>query len=162
MSKKKLRNSEPIISGLEKDKDLLNCSLAELDAVSIKKEKNSKSLKDFDTIDGKSREEKDIERIKELEDLLGFKDMNPYGTLNKQVFADKLDFMTFSEMYELAGRVGVPASSSNNSKSLLKKSLLRSFDHYAQKHNVTVQGQARPILDKNSPNYDSAVRLFNE
>lgn len=70
--------------------------------------------------------------------------------------------MTLTEMYTLASRIGLPASGFNNNRSLLKKSLLRSFDHYGQKHNVTVQGQAKPIIDKTSPNYDSVVRLFNE
>jgi hypothetical protein len=88
--------------------------------------------------------------------------MNPYGTANKQIFQERLDVMSFSEMYNLASRVGLPASSFNNNRSLLKKSLSKSFDHYAQKHNVTVQGQAKPIIDKSSPDYDSVVRLFKD
>lgn len=156
-------SSEFVISGLPAGKDLLNCSVEELSNVSVSKQNNKKNLDQFDFIDGKSREDKDkeIKKIKELEDLLGFKDMNPYGTLNKEVFAVKLDTMSLSDMYDLAGKVGIPASSANH-RSILKKNLLKSFDFYAQKHNVTVQGQAKPIFDKNSPNYDSVVRLFKD
>jgi hypothetical protein len=45
---------------------------------------------------------------------------------------------------------------------LLKNSLLKSFDFYGIKHNVTVQGQAKPIIDPSSPDYDSTVKLFKE
>lgn len=155
--------SESSISGLPVGKDLLNCSSKELQDIKIDTRKETKSLEEFDVTDGKNREEKqkEIKRVKELEDLLGFKDMNPYGTLSKEIFAEKLSVMSLSDMYELAGRVGIPASGTSN-RSLLKKSLLKSFDIYAQKHNVTVQGQAKPIIDKSSPNYESVVRLFNE
>ena len=44
----------------------------------------------------------------------------------------------------------------------MKKALSTAFDLYARKHNVTVQGQAKPIIDKSSPDYDSVVRLFKD
>ena len=39
---------------------------------------------------------------------------------------------------------------------------MKSFDFYVQKHNVTVQGEAKPIIDPSSPDYESAVKLFKD
>ena len=64
-----------------------------------------------------------------------------------------------SELTDLAARVGIPRERNMN---LLRKSLIKSFDFYVQKHNVTVQGSSKPILDPSSPDYESTVRLFKE
>jgi len=124
-------------------------------------ENQKKSLEEFSFIDGKERSEKE-ERIKEtraLEDLLGVKDMNPYGTNNKDVFASNLGSMSISEMTTLAQRVGLPASSIDN-PSALKKNLMKSFDIYAQQNNATVAGHAKPVIDPKAGNYDEVKKLF--
>ena len=68
-------------------------------------------LEEFNVIDGKERSEREdkIQKTKELEDLLGIKDVNPYGTNNKDVFASNLGSMSIGEMTTLAQRVGLPA-----------------------------------------------------
>jgi len=124
-------------------------------------ENQKKSLEEFHVTDGKERNAKE-ERIKEargLEDLLGIKDMNPYGTNNKEVFASNLGEMSIAEMTSLAARVGLPASATEN-KTMLKNKLLQSFDIFVQQHNVTVAGQAKPVLDPNSENYNEVKKLF--
>ena len=153
-------SSEYVISNMPENKDLLNCSAEELDnLISIKKERTERTLQDFDVTDGKSREvsTEEIAKIQELEDLLGIKDSNPYRTLNKEIFEQRVNNSSVSELTSLAMRIGVSPTSHTSE---LKKSLLKSFDIYARKHNVTVAGQSSPLLDKNSPNYDSVVKLF--
>jgi hypothetical protein len=120
-----------------------------------------KHLEEFDVTDGKHRSSKEeqIEHVKELEDLLGMPQMNPYGTLHRDVFRQRLDSCNASELTDLAARVGIPRERNMN---LLRKSLVKSFDFYVQKHNVTVQGSSKPILDPSSPDYESTVRLFKE
>tara|TARA_Y100000004_G_scaffold58183_2_gene64809 strand:- start:1016 stop:1456 length:441 start_codon:yes stop_codon:yes gene_type:complete len=129
--------------------------------VVVSKGVEEKHLEEFEVVDGKDREafEKEIEEIKELEELLGMPQMNPYGTLNKEVFKRKLEDSSASELTDLAARLGLPRE--RNMK-LLKDSILKSFDFYAVKHNVTVQGQAKPIIDPSSPDYESTVKLFKE
>ncbi len=120
-----------------------------------------KHLEEFDVTDGKDRSKKEeqIEKVKELEELLGMPQMNPYGTLHRDIFKQRVDASSASELTDLAARVGVPRERNMN---LLRKSLMKSFDFYVQKHNVTVQGSAKPILDPSSPDYESTVRLFKD
>ena len=94
-----------------------------------------------------------------MEELLGMPQMNPYGTLHRDVFRHRIDACSVAELTDLAARVGIPRERNMN---LLRKSLLKSFDYYVQKHNVTVQGSAKPIIDPSSPDYESTVKLFKE
>ena len=122
---------------------------------------NKESLEEFDVTDGKSRDAKaeSIKKTRELEDLLGIKQCNPYQTLSKDVFADRLANASVAELTDLATRVGVtPAKHAK----LLRKDLQKSFDIFVTQHNVTVAGHAEPILDPSSPDYDSAVKLFGD
>jgi len=127
----------------------------------VSKGVEKKHLEEFEVTDGKDRDafEKEIEEIKELEELLGMPQMNPYGTLNRELFRRRLEDSSASELTDLAARVGLPRE---RNMQLLKNSLMKSFDFYAVKHNVTVQGQAKPIIDPSSPDYDSTVKLFKE
>ena len=127
----------------------------------VSKGVEKKHLEEFDVTDGKDRDafDKEIEEIKELEELLGMPQMNPYGTLNREIFGRRLEDSSASELTDLAARVGLPRE---RNMQLLKNSLMKSFDFYAVKHNVTVQGQAKPIIDPSSPDYDSTVKLFKE
>ena len=120
-----------------------------------------KHLEEFDITDGKERDAKqeEIDKVKELEELLGMPQMNPYGTLHRGVFQQRLDACSASELTDLAARVGIPRERNMN---VLRKSLLQSFDFYAQKHNVTVQGNAKPIIDPSSPDYEKTVKLFRD
>jgi|TARA_R100000482_G_scaffold119712_1_gene64448 hypothetical protein len=138
MSKKKSAKKSPVSKGVEK-----------------------KHLEELDVTDGKDRNSKEeqIEKVKELEELLGMPQMNPYGTLHRDIFKQRLESSSASELTDLAARVGIPRERNMN---LLRKSLMKSFDFYVQKHNVTVQGSARPILDPSSPDYDSTVKLFKD
>ena len=120
-----------------------------------------KHLEEFDITDGKERDKKqeEIEKVKELEELLGMPQMKPYGTLHRDVFRQRLDSCSASELTDLAARIGIPRERNMN---VLRKSLLQSFDFYAQKHNVTVQGTAKPIIDPSSPDYEKTVKLFRD
>jgi hypothetical protein len=129
--------------------------------MSVSKGVEKKHLEEFDVTDGKERDKKQeaLEEVKELEELLGMPQMNPYGTLSRDIFRQRLDSSSASELTDLASRVGVPRERNMN---LLRKSLLKSFDFYAQKHNVTVQGNAKPIIDPSSPDYEKTVKLFKD
>lgn len=145
--------------------DLLNASNEELDNLKFKKEETEKPSPDFDELeeaDGKDRNSKkeQIKKAKELEELLGVKDANPYRTLNRDIFKENLASMSIADMTTLATRVGIQPSGGRNQ---LKGALLKSFDFYAQKHDVTVAAPAQPIqLDKNAENYEESVRLFKD
>jgi hypothetical protein len=163
--KPKGNNTELQINGLPEGKDLLSASAEDLEGLDVKKEitdGNQIDMSKFDEVDGKDRNSKQaqIEKAKELEDLLGIKDANPYRTLNRDIFKENLSGMSVAEMTTLASRVGIQPSGGKNQ---LRGALIKSFDFYTQKHDVTVGTPARPIeLDKNAPNYKESVRLFKD
>jgi predicted subunit of tRNA(5-methylaminomethyl-2-thiouridylate) methyltransferase len=119
------------------------------------------SLEEFDVVDGKHRDDKEMQiaQARELEDLLGIREMNPYKTLNREIFEENLESMSISDMTELATHVGVTPTLNSRE---LKKALKSSFQTYARKHNVTVPSQSKPIINKNSPNYKKNMKLFND
>jgi len=124
-------------------------------------EKQKASMQEFIVADGKQRDDKEeeIKKVKELEDLLGIEQMNPFKTLDKDIFEQNLSSMSVSDISNMCQNVGINPPPYVNQ---MKKSLSTAFDLYARKHNVTVQGQAKPIIDKSSPDYDSVVRLFKD
>ena len=115
-------------------------------------------LEGFEFADGKDRtgKEEQIEKAKELEGLLGIQDMNPYKTLNKNIFAENLGSMSVSQMTELAQRVGI-SGIEMSSKLSLKKALEKSFDIYLRQHNVSVAGPPTPVATDVS---DEVKKLF--
>lgn len=124
-------------------------------------EKQKASMEEFIVADGKQRDDKEeeIKKVKELEDLLGIEQMNPFKTLDKDIFEQNLSSMSVSDISNMCQNVGLNPPPYVNQ---MKKALSTAFDLYARKHNVTVQGQAKPIIDKSSPDYDSVVRLFKD
>jgi len=124
-------------------------------------EKQKASMEEFIVADGKQRDDKEeqIKQVKELEDLLGIEQMNPFKTLDKDIFRENLSSMSVSDVSNMCQNVGINPPPYVTQ---MKKALSTAFDLYARKHNVTVQGQAKPIIDKSSPDYDSVVRLFKD
>lgn len=117
-------------------------------------------LEEFQLADGKDHTAKDdqIREAKELESLLGIQDMNPYRTLDKEIFAENLSSMPISQMTELAQRVGI-SGMEMASKLSLKKALEKSFDIYTRKHNVSVAGAPKPVLSAEDPEIKKLFEL---
>jgi len=156
MSKKKTKNES-----IKELGELLGIDEKDAKLVYADTEKQEKSLSEFDVTDGKYRENKEdqIAQAKELEELLGIHEMNPYRTLNKDIFAENLESMSVSEMTSLAIEVGVPPSQNSTQ---LRKKLMQSFELYARRHNVNVPSPAKPIIDENSPDYKKTIDLFKD
>ena len=65
-----------------------------------------------------------IQKTKELEDILGIKETNPFKTSNANLFQENLSEMTLVDMQSLAVRFGVMPSAN---KTNLKKRLMHLF-----------------------------------
>lgn len=124
-----------------------------------KKDLDVSTVTEFEVTDGKSRDYDAIQEIKELEALFGIKESNPYGTMNKQIFAEKISDMTNTDLQSLAMRVGVPPS---RNSAELRRMLKNSFDSFVKRHDAGVASSARPVIDPNSPFYESTVKLLKE
>lgn len=123
------------------------------------KDLDTSTLEEFEVTDGKDRDSKEIQKMKDLEEILGIRQMNPYGTLNREIFDEKLDDMTHTDLQNLAMQIGYPPTRDRHA---LKKGIRKSFDSFLKSHSVGAVFQAQPIFDENSPNYKEAVKLFSE
>lgn len=121
------------------------------------KDLDTSTLEEFEITDGKDRDSDEIQKMKDLEEILGIRQMNPYGTINREIFEEKLGDMGVIEMQSLAMQIGFPPSRDRHA---LKAGLRKSFDSFLKSHSVGAVFDAKPIFDQNSPNYKEAVRLF--
>lgn len=129
----------------------------ELKKSDASKELDTSTLEEFEFADGKDRDSETIKELKALESLFGIKEANPYGTMNRQIFAERVGDMTTTDLQNLAMRVGVPPSRNGHE---LKRLLKNSFDTFVKKHDFGIASAHRPVIDENSPNYEEAKRLF--
>jgi hypothetical protein len=136
-----------------------DAKIAAFNAQDTPKAFDTSTLEDFEVVDGKSRDEEEIQKLKKLEDLLGMKEMNPYGTLDRAIFEEKLADMTITDMQSLAMRVG---SQPSRDRLSLRAGLRKSFDAYIKQHGSGFFGPQEPVIDPSSPNYETIVKLFRE
>jgi len=129
----------------------------ELKESDASKELDTSTLEEFEFADGKDRDSKTIKELKALEALFGIKEANPYGTMNRQIFAERIGEMTTTDLQNLAMRVGVPPSRNGHE---LKRLLKNSFDTFVKKHDYGIASAHRPVIDESSPNYEAAKKLF--
>jgi len=119
------------------------------------KQKNTPEFSDY--TDGL---QKDVEKIKTLEDILGIKQANPYGTNNKEVFEGNMSEMNLSELQALAVRVGVfPSGTKTGLKNKLRKQF--SADNRGGS-GIIIERSHQNRLDPNNPDHAETIRLMNE
>ena len=113
---------------------------------------------EFDFSDGKDREQKKPkERSQaELEQLLDMGKMNPYQTLNKSTFIERLDGMDLDEKRQLAIRVGITPV---NNEDKLKQRLLDNFDDFISRSRM-IQGTKTNGIDPSSEEYKNIKHLL--
>jgi len=135
---------------------------------SIKKNKQSYAKKpepvksELDNLtlaDGKVHVDPDIERVKQLEEILGIKKMNPFGTSNLEIFKEKLSEMTIVDMQHMCEKVGIFASGSRQE---IREKLLREFKS-TNKGTISMMVQNPSlILDPNNPKHQKTLKILKE
>lgn len=123
------------------------------------KEIKQSTLENLTLADGKAKIDSDIERVKELEDILGIKKMNPFGTSNIEVFKEKLSEMTIVDMQHMCEKVGIFASGSRQE---IREKLLREFKS-TNKGTISMMVQNPSlILDPNNPKHQKTLKILKE
>jgi len=124
-----------------------------------KKENKPSELDNLTLADGKVTEDPDITKIKELEEVLGIKKMNPFGTSNLEVFKERLAEMTNVDLQHMCERIGIFASGSRQE---LKQKLLREFKSTA-KGTISMPVENPSFkLDPNNPKHKEAIKILGE
>ena len=101
-----------------------------------------------------------IQKTKELEDILGVKEVNPFKTANASVFQENLSEMTLVDMQSLAVRVGVMPSANRTN---LKKRLMKEFEHRNKSKSIIGASDSRQVgLNSDSPDFDEVSKILKE
>jgi|LauGreDrversion4_2_1035121.scaffolds.fasta_scaffold26269_4 hypothetical protein len=137
--------------------------LVKKDNKKSKKDQAPKSaLDDLILADGKVTEpleDPDIKKVKELEEILGVKKVNPFGTYNLEVFKEKLSDMTNLDLQNLCERVGIFAS---GSRMQIKEKLLREFKSVAR-GTISMTAESPSVqLDPNNPLHKRTLKILGE
>jgi hypothetical protein len=128
--------------------------------VDAKKPEPKKSeLDNLNLADGKVHSDPDIEKVKQLEEILGIKKMNPFGTSNIEIFKEKLSEMTIVDMQHMCEKIGIFAS---GSRQQIKEKLLREFKS-TNKGTISMLVQNPSIvLDPNNPQHKETLKILRE
>lgn len=122
---------------------------------SIKQEQPKSELENLTLADGKINKDSDIEKLKNLEEILGVRKMNPFGTTNMDIFLERLNEMTNIDLQHLCERVGIFAS---GSRMQIKEKLIREFKSFNKGSlSMTVQAPAFE-LDPTNPAHKEALK----
>lgn len=137
--------------------------LVKKDNKKSKKDQAPKSaLDDLILADGKVTEpleDPDIKKVKELEEILGVKKVNPFGTYNLEVFKEKLSDMTNLDLQNLCERVGIFAS---GSRMQIKEKLLREFKSVTR-GTISMTAESPSVqLDPNNPLHKRTLKILGE
>jgi len=123
------------------------------------KQKTPSQLNNLILADGKTHVDPDIEKVKQLEEILGIKKMNPFGTTNIDIFKERLSEMTNIDLQNLCERVGIFAS---GSRQQIKEKLVREFKSVNKGSlSMTVQGPS-VTLDPNNPQHKQTLKILGE
>ena len=116
---------------------------------------NKKNINDLNIADGKD----DIEKIKNLEDLLGVKQTNPYGTTSDAILEERMNEMTLTDLQTFAIRVGILPS---GNKLILKNKIKKSFKSHAGAGAGYNVGYQKPLVDPSSDAAENILRISQE
>jgi hypothetical protein len=124
-----------------------------------KSEPKKSELDNLTLTDGKTYVDPDIEKVKKLEEILGIKKMNPFGTSNIEIFREKLNEMTMVDLQHMCEKVGIFGS---GSRQQIKEKLMREFKS-TNKGSISmlVQNPAL-ILDPNNPQHQKTLKILRE
>ena len=117
--------------------------------------KKKDKVENLQVADGKN----DIEKIKNLEDLLGVKQTNPFGTTNKEVLEERMHEMTLTDLQTFAIKIGILPS---GNKLSLKNKILRSFKSHAGAGSGYNIGYNQPLVDPLSKTAEEILKISKE
>lgn len=123
------------------------------------RKKKTTLKKEMEYSDGKDHLEAETAEAKNLEDLLGFPETNPFGVSSAEDFDEKIEELSLTELQEMAVNAGVFPS---GTKALLKNKLRKSFGQYTHGGSRKVVQITKPIVDPESKQGKALLKLMQE
>ena len=100
-----------------------------------------------------------IEKVKKLEEVLGIKTVNPFGTNDPNIFEEELKGSNLSDLQTLAMKVGIFP---DGVLARLKQKLREEFKRTTKGSRTISMEDPLPIHDPNHPNHEKAKKLMSE
>jgi len=117
--------------------------------------KETKKIENF--VDGKIQERSDVEKVRDLEDLMRGSLHSPFKIKTKEEFERKMAAMNLIDMQSMAVAAGIFPS---GNKSILRKKLRKEFEKYERGGKGRLFSTSKPIVDYNNLSEDQK-KLFN-
>ena len=101
------------------------------------------------------------EKIRELEVILGVKELSPFGTNELEIFEDQLKTMNLTDMMRMAEKAGLNAYLD---RPRLKTALLKEFKAHTRnnRRNIIPNPLKQPELDPNNPVHASTIKMLQD
>ena len=116
--------------------------------------KKQGNLDKLNLADGKA----EVEKVKELEEILGVDQMNIFRTNNIEVFKEKLGEMTLTDLQTLEAEAGIFPG---GNKMALKTRLVKEFVSQTKGSRYAAV-EKRPIVEPSDPRFKKLERLMSE
>lgn len=100
-----------------------------------------------------------LEKMRQLEILLGINQISPFGTNDVHVFENRLNEMTKTDMERIARKIGLNPI---HQRAELKKALLREFNYYTRgtARNIMPESTDTFTLDRNNPKHQELIKIL--
>lgn len=126
----------------------------------IKASKKKTSLEEIENFTtGKTTDDDSIKKVKELEEVLGIKAVNHFGTNDPNIFENNLKESNLSDLQNLAMKIGLFP---DGSKPRLKEKLRQEFKRVTRGSRTIALQQPLSIADPSHPNHERAKKLMSE
>lgn len=102
-----------------------------------------------------------VQKMRELEIVLGVSEISPFGTNELEIFEDNLQGLSLADMQKLANKVGVNPF---HDRPTLKNILLREFKAYARnsRRNIMPTAVNSFVPDPNNPKHQELLKILSD
>ena len=131
----------------------------ELDAINNIESPSDKKLEELTVADGKDNDPKELGEIKDLEDLLGVKQVNPFRTTSEATLTERMSEMNLSDLQAFAVRIGILPS---GNRLALKNKIQKAFKSHAGAGAGYNIGYQQPLVDPSSDAAQEILKISRE
>lgn len=102
--------------------------------------------------------EKIVEQTRKLENLLGIRHVNPFGTNDETIFEQNLKEMSIADLQNLCGKVGLFPS---YDKETVKMKLRKEFKRRTKGQSSIIIEQEMDIMHPDHPDHEKIKKLLS-
>lgn len=117
------------------------------------------TLEDMKVADGKDSLAKSVEEVKDLEELLGVQQSNPFRTTSAAILEERMGEMTLTDLQGLAVQVGILPS---GNKLGLKTKIMKAFKSHGGAGAGYNIGYQKPLVDPSSQAAADILKISRE